>query len=157
MGRPERPVDPRAGAVQRFAHELRVLREAAGKPTYRVMAGRAGFSVSVLAQAASGERLPSLAVVLAYAQACGADPAEWELRWKTAADEAADEEAAARAEEKAQQAPYRGWCGSSPVTTGCSSAATGLWRSCRIWCTSTGSRWCSVRPAAGSPPCCGPG
>lgn len=99
MGRPERPVDPRAGAVQRFANELRVLREAAVKPTYRVMAGRAGFSVSVLAQAASGERLPSLAVVLAYAQACGADPAEWELRWK-----AADEEAAARAEDKEQQA-----------------------------------------------------
>ncbi|MEV6940687.1 hypothetical protein AB0N07_01410 [Streptomyces sp. NPDC051172] len=108
MGRPERPVDPRAGAVQRLAHELRVLREAAGKPTYRVMAGRTDFSVSVLAQAASGERLPSLAVVLAYAQACGADSAEWELRWKAAAEEAADEEAAARAEEKEQQAPYRG-------------------------------------------------
>ncbi|MDX2549037.1 helix-turn-helix domain-containing protein [Streptomyces sp. WI04-05B] len=108
MGRPERPVDPRAGAVQRFAHELRVLREAAGKPTYRVMAGRTDFSVTVLAQAASGERLPSLAVVLAYARACGADPAEWELRWKTATEEASDEEAAAREEEKEPQAPYRG-------------------------------------------------
>ncbi|MGY1495061.1 nSTAND1 domain-containing NTPase [Streptomyces sp. QTS52] len=85
-----------------------MLRDAAGKPTYRVMAGRTDFSVSVLAQAASGERLPSLAVVLAYARACGADPAEWELLWKTAAEEASDEEAAAREEEKEQQAPYRG-------------------------------------------------
>ncbi|WP_329318342.1 WD40 repeat domain-containing protein [Streptomyces sp. NBC_01262] len=108
MGRPERPVDPEAGAVQRLAHELRVLRSGAGSPAYRAMAQRAHFSAATLAQAAAGERLPSLAVVLAYARACGAaDPAEWELRWKTAAEESATEEAAAR-QESEEQPPYRG-------------------------------------------------
>ena len=108
MGRPERPVDPEAGAVQRLAHELRVLRSAAGSPAYRAMAQRAHFSAATLAQAAAGERLPSLAVVLAYAQACGAaDPAEWELRWKTAAEESAAEEAVAR-QDGEEQPPYRG-------------------------------------------------
>ncbi|MFD4559601.1 hypothetical protein ACFWP5_35665 [Streptomyces sp. NPDC058469] len=33
MGRPERPVDPEAGAVQRLAHELRELRAACGGPS----------------------------------------------------------------------------------------------------------------------------
>ncbi|WP_405730800.1 hypothetical protein OG607_31805 [Streptomyces sp. NBC_01537] len=108
MGRPERPVDPEAGAVQRLAHELRVLRSGAGSPAYRAMAQRAHFSAATLAQAAAGERLPSLAVVLAYARACGAaDPAEWELRWKTAAEESAAEEAAAR-QASEEQPPYRG-------------------------------------------------
>lgn len=88
MGRPERPVDPDAGPVQRLAHELRCLRREAGSPSYRVMAQRARVSVTALSRAASGERLPSAAVVRAYAQACGADPDVWEQRWKAAAEEA---------------------------------------------------------------------
>ncbi|MET8982675.1 hypothetical protein ABZX85_44570 [Streptomyces sp. NPDC004539] len=88
MGRPERPLDPQAGPVQRLAHDLRELRRAKGSPSYRAMAQRAGFSASTLSQAAAGERLPSLAVVRAYALACGGDPGEWEARWKEA--EAAD-------------------------------------------------------------------
>ena len=63
MGRPERPVDPEAGPVQRLAHQLRELRRAAGGPSYRAMARTAGFSATTLSQAAAGERLPSLAVV----------------------------------------------------------------------------------------------
>lgn len=47
------------------------LREAAGSPTYRAMAERAGVGASTLSQAAAGERLPTLPVVLAYARACG--------------------------------------------------------------------------------------
>lgn len=79
MGRPERPVDPDAGPVQRLAHQLRELRRAAGSSSYRAMAQTAGFSAATLSQAAARERLPSLAVVRGYA--CGADPAEWEARW----------------------------------------------------------------------------
>lgn len=40
------------------------------------------FSVAVLSRAASGSRLPSLAVVTAYVRACGEDPAPWEDRWR---------------------------------------------------------------------------
>ncbi|MFC9602407.1 hypothetical protein ACFTTN_02935 [Streptomyces niveus] len=49
------------------------------------MARESQYSATTLAAAASGERLPSLAVVLAYATACGANPAEWEERWQDAA------------------------------------------------------------------------
>ncbi|ELP66628.1 DNA-binding helix-turn-helix protein [Streptomyces turgidiscabies Car8] len=84
MGRPELPVDPAAGPVERLAHDLRELRRSAGGVSYRTMAKKAGFSVTTLAKAASGERLPSLAVFLAYVQACGADPVPWEARWAEA-------------------------------------------------------------------------
>ncbi|WP_159061482.1 helix-turn-helix domain-containing protein, partial [Streptomyces europaeiscabiei] len=87
MGRPERPLDPAAGPVQRLAHELRELRRTAGSPSYRAMAeGAAGFSATTLSQAAAGERLPSLAVVQGYVRACGGDPGAWEPRWKEAED-----------------------------------------------------------------------
>ncbi|MFF4250839.1 helix-turn-helix domain-containing protein [Streptomyces sp. NPDC001663] len=88
-GRPERPLDPDAGPVQRFAHELRSLRAQAGSPSYRTMSERARVSVAALSRAASGERLPSVTVVRAYAQACGADPDAWESRLTAAADEVA--------------------------------------------------------------------
>ncbi|MFF4505472.1 helix-turn-helix domain-containing protein [Streptomyces sp. NPDC001401] len=103
MGRPERPVDPEAGPVQRLAHQLRELRKAAGSPSYRAMAQTAGFSATTLSQAAAGERLPSLAVVLGYASACGADPAEWEAHWKEA-----DTAGTAREEDEDVPPPYRG-------------------------------------------------
>ncbi|WP_155059462.1 nSTAND1 domain-containing NTPase [Streptomyces blattellae] len=100
MARPERPVDPEAGPVQRLAHDLRELRRAAGGLAYRRMAETAGFSATTLSQAAAGERLPSLAVVQGYVRACGGDPGEWETRWKEAeAGDVRDEEAAP---------PYRG-------------------------------------------------
>ncbi|WP_327404520.1 hypothetical protein OG194_33600 [Streptomyces sp. NBC_01288] len=99
MGRPEIPVDPDAGPVQRLAYELRELRRAAGGPSYRSMAGAAGCTAATLSRAAGGERLPSLAALQGYVRACGGDPAEWESRWKDAEaefarvprDDAADE------------------------------------------------------------------
>lgn len=81
MGRPEKPVDVEEGPVARFASALRQLREQAGGPTYRRLAERTGYSPTALSQAAAGQRLPSLDVVLAYAVACGADREEWERRW----------------------------------------------------------------------------
>ncbi|MFD9435770.1 hypothetical protein [Streptomyces sp. NPDC060002] len=101
MGRREKPVDPDAGPVQRLAHELRVLREQAGKPPYREMAQQAGYSITAMSQAAAGEQLPSLAVVRAYAEALDADPDEWERRWREA-------DTAVRAPAPDEKPPYRG-------------------------------------------------
>ncbi|MFJ8276873.1 helix-turn-helix domain-containing protein [Streptomyces griseoviridis] len=94
--RRERPLDDGDSASLRLAADLRVLRQKAGSPTYRELARLAHYSVATLSEAAAGGRLPSLAVTVAYATACGADPAEWERRWHAAAGEAAQEEAAAR-------------------------------------------------------------
>ncbi|MFD4261129.1 WD40 repeat domain-containing protein [Streptomyces sp. NPDC058534] len=104
VGRRERRLDPGAGPVQRFAAELRALRESVGRPTYRTMADKVPFSVTALSQAAAGRQLPTLAVTLAYVDVCGGDPEEWERRWRAASAEAA---ALAAAEEESRP-PYRG-------------------------------------------------
>ena len=87
MGRPERPIDPGDGPVAKFASELRKLRDEAGRPSYRELAGRVSFSVTVLSEAAGGRSFPTLAVVRGYVRACGGDVTEWEQRWLRAADE----------------------------------------------------------------------
>jgi hypothetical protein len=79
---PEKPVNNSSVEVARFAAELRGLRAAAGLPSFRVMAGKAHFAPSTLAEATRGVRMPSRAVVEAFAKACDADPAEWAVRWK---------------------------------------------------------------------------
>ncbi|MGW3123707.1 nSTAND1 domain-containing NTPase [Streptomyces sp. NPDC001107] len=104
-GRPESPLDPSAGPVARFAAELRKLRAEAGSPTYRVMARSTGQGASTLSQAAVGDRLPTLPVVLAYVRACGGDREEWEERWRQTAAEAAAEP---RTEDENAEPPYRG-------------------------------------------------
>ncbi|MEU6549018.1 hypothetical protein ABZ915_01855 [Streptomyces sp. NPDC046915] len=104
-GRPESPLDPSAGPVQRLAFELRKLRAEAGSPTYRAMAERTGQGASTLSQAAAGERLPTLPVVLAYVRACDGDPEEWEERWRTAHAETVAEP---RADDPEAEPPYRG-------------------------------------------------
>ncbi|MFJ9098940.1 hypothetical protein ACIRJM_10680 [Streptomyces sp. NPDC102405] len=105
MGRREKPLDPGAGAVQRFAFEMRKLRDEAGSPTYRAMAARAGYSAPTLSAAAAGERLPTLPVLLAYVSACDGDAGEWERRWRAAAADSADARAVEDAEE---DSPYPG-------------------------------------------------
>lgn len=105
MGRRERPLDPAEGAVARFALELRKLRQEADGITYRAMAARAHYSTATLAQAATGDRLPSLQVTLAYVAACGGDPEEWERRWHRAAEEETEDR---RATDDAGEAPYLG-------------------------------------------------
>ncbi len=104
-GRREVPVDPAAGPVQRFAFELRKLRTEADGITYRLLAQRAGYSVTTLSQAAAGEQLPTLPVALAYAGACGGDLAEWEARWKEAVEESAGD---GSRDCDGSLAPYRG-------------------------------------------------
>jgi WD40 repeat protein len=102
-------VNPEDGHVQMLAWQLRQLRAAAGRPSYRRLAQRAHYSSSTLADAAKGERLPSLEVTVAYARACGGDPDEWRRRWTTASEALADL-GAARPADDAQGAPspYRG-------------------------------------------------
>jgi WD40 repeat protein/energy-coupling factor transporter ATP-binding protein EcfA2 len=84
MPRPERPLDGLDGPVARLAAELRQLRDKAGKPGYRQMAARVNYSVATLSAAASGRRLPTLEVTLAYVAACDGDLVQWERRWREA-------------------------------------------------------------------------
>ncbi|MBG6136670.1 hypothetical protein IW245_002864 [Longispora fulva] len=84
MGRPEKPVNKAAGRVAQFAGELRQLRALGGNPTYREMAQSTYFSPSVLSSAASGNRMPSLSVTLAFVAACGGDEEVWRQRWLAA-------------------------------------------------------------------------
>ncbi|MFD8653555.1 nSTAND1 domain-containing NTPase [Streptomyces mirabilis] len=101
--------------MQRFAFELRKLRNEAGGMTYRVLAQRAGYGVTALSQAAAGEQLPTLPVVLAYVEACGGDLAEWEARWKQAVDEAAS---SSSEYEEGGEPPYRGLARFEPGDSG---------------------------------------
>jgi hypothetical protein len=120
VGRPERPLDPRGGALARFALALRQLRAAAGYPTYRTLARAALFSPSVLSSAASGTAFPTLQVTLAYAMACGGDATEWGHRWAaTAAELAATKAAAARpgAAKPAVSRPAVTWSASRHVVS----------------------------------------
>jgi WD40 repeat protein len=115
MPRGERPVEGEHSGVVEFAAGLRELRVKAGSPTYRVLAGRAHYSAASLSEAASGKRLPSLAVALAYVRACGGDTAEWERRWEELARQVAATNGGGAAREDADSAddsdlvcPYRG-------------------------------------------------
>ncbi|MEV5237965.1 hypothetical protein AB0K89_02355 [Streptomyces cinnamoneus] len=108
MGRPERPLDPAGGPVRRFAQQLRELRQQSGGPTYRRMAQHVPYSAPALSTAAAGEKLPSLAVTLAYVQACGVSQEQlalWEERWRAAADEVAG---LATSSDDATDPPYQG-------------------------------------------------
>ncbi|WP_203874778.1 nSTAND1 domain-containing NTPase, partial [Planobispora takensis] len=112
MPRPERPVDPEAGIIQRFAWELRELRRQAGNPGYRELSRRAHYAPTTLAQAARGETLPSLAVVLAYVRACDGDAGHWEKRWRCVAEEAGA--AAPAGDRRDDRAPYVGLAAYQP-------------------------------------------
>ncbi|MFJ6772110.1 helix-turn-helix transcriptional regulator [Kitasatospora sp. NPDC091257] len=89
MPRRENPIDPHAPYAG-LALLLRRAREEAGLPPYEALAHRTGFSVSALAQAASGRRLPSLAVTVAYGTACGGDREFWAAQWNVARTRRAD-------------------------------------------------------------------
>ncbi|HET9139873.1 helix-turn-helix transcriptional regulator [Actinophytocola sp.] len=87
MPRQEQPLEPDGTVLYEFAAGLRRIRELAGGPTYRELSRRAHYSVAALSEAAAGRKLPSLAVTIAYAGACGADTAVWEQRWRQVAAE----------------------------------------------------------------------
>nr|WP_229849031.1 helix-turn-helix domain-containing protein [Streptomyces melanogenes] len=79
-------MDTDSGPAALFADGLRRLRSEA-RLSYRALAEKTGYSPSALSQAASGVKLPSLSVALAYVAACGGDGAEWERRWRAAVRE----------------------------------------------------------------------
>ncbi|MFI6511878.1 WD40 repeat domain-containing protein [Streptosporangium sp. NPDC050855] len=83
------------------------MRQNAGNPGYRNLARRAHYSAGTLAQAARGEKLPSLAVTLAYVRACGGDTAEWETRWRRIAEEVRASPADA-GDDEGGETPYLG-------------------------------------------------
>src|SRR5882757_10827010 len=87
VARAERPLDDGDSPLLRFAADLRKLREQAGSPAYRELSRRAHYSTGALSDAAGGRKLPSLAVTLAYAQACGGDIEEWTHHWHEVAAE----------------------------------------------------------------------
>ncbi|SFQ68317.1 cytochrome D1 domain-containing protein [Amycolatopsis rubida] len=91
MPRAEQPLPADGTVLTGFARALRDVRTAAGTPTYRALAKRAHYSSSTLAEAVGGKKLPSLAVTVAFAEACGADKAEWERRWHETASRLAAE------------------------------------------------------------------
>lgn len=109
MPRPERPLDLDSGPLTQFATDLRKLREAAGRPPYRALAKRAHYSSTTLSDAAGGNTFPSLAVTLAYVEACQGDRADWETRWHAVAAEiAASTPRDEPARTDPQRAPYAG-------------------------------------------------
>jgi hypothetical protein len=85
VGRPEKPLEGTGDPIAEFARDLRELRLRAGNPSYRQLARTAMFAPSVLSSAASGYRLPTLPVTLAFVSACGGDAAAWERRWRRVA------------------------------------------------------------------------
>ncbi|MFI5585881.1 helix-turn-helix domain-containing protein [Amycolatopsis sp. NPDC051758] len=107
MPRAERPLDEDGSELSRFAADLRLLREKAGLPPYRVLARTAHFSSSTLSDAAGGRRLPSLEVTLAFVRACGGDPGPWEERWHRLAANLAAE----ATHDESADAPYVGLSG----------------------------------------------
>jgi WD40 repeat protein len=106
--RGERPLEAGDGPLLRFAADLRRLRQKAGSPPYRTLAEHAHYSISTLSSAASGQRLPSLAVTLAYVRACDGDTEEWERVWRTVAAELGESSADADLVEARSGAPYVG-------------------------------------------------
>ncbi len=105
MARTERPLDAEHGPVLKMAADLRRLREKAGSPSYRALSRQAHYSAGTLSEAASGRKLPSLPVTLAYVTACGGDTAEWEQRWHAISAELATEKLPGTGD---GQAPYSG-------------------------------------------------
>ncbi|WKD36985.1 hypothetical protein KO717_00120 [Streptomyces xanthophaeus] len=85
------------------------MREAAGRPPYRALAKKAHYSSTTLSDAAGGNTFPSLAVTLAYVDACQGDRRAWETRWHAVATEiAASAPHDEPAETSRHTAPYAG-------------------------------------------------
>lgn len=109
MPRLERRLEAGDDVLLRFAADLRTLRKKAGNSTYRELARRAHYSAGTLSDAAGGRKLPTLAVTLAYVQACDGDVDDWEQRWHAVAAElAGDRPGSSDHDVLAGPAPYVG-------------------------------------------------
>ncbi|WP_363325593.1 helix-turn-helix transcriptional regulator [uncultured Streptomyces sp.] len=83
MGRSEKEIDTASAALRDLAQWLRNQRARAGL-TYRELADRAGMHATTLQRVASGNSVPRLVAVLAYARGCDASPAEARRLWQVA-------------------------------------------------------------------------
>ncbi|MEU6217322.1 helix-turn-helix domain-containing protein [Streptomyces sp. NPDC047022] len=90
---PDLQPDPESvTSVSELGHQLRLLRLSAGAPTLRQMeasAAECGTSLfrSTISNAMSGQHLPGLSTVLAFASVCGCTAAEksrWRAAWQRA-------------------------------------------------------------------------
>jgi WD40 repeat protein len=111
--RPERPLDAGDGILLRFAADLRRLRREAGNPTLKELGRQAHYAASTLSEAAGGRSLPSLAVTVAFVQACGGDVDAWEQRWRDVAAELTAEDTG-DAENDGVRPPYVGLAAFGP-------------------------------------------
>ena len=89
-----------------FAADLRALRAKANSPAYRELSRRVHYSAATLSEAASGRKLPSLAVTLAYVRGCDGDVVAWERRWRELAAALVNEAALVQRDD--QDPPYVG-------------------------------------------------
>ncbi len=80
MGRPQAPLERDGSPVREFAFWLRDLRNRSGL-TYEQVAKSTHYGTSTLQAATSGERLPTLKVVMAFVEACGGDQDLWRVYW----------------------------------------------------------------------------
>jgi hypothetical protein len=80
MGRPQAPLERDGSPVREFAFWLRDLRHGSGL-TYDQVAKTTHYGTSTLQAAASGDRLPTLKVAMAFVSACGGDEAVWHGYW----------------------------------------------------------------------------
>ncbi|MDV9176917.1 XRE family transcriptional regulator, partial [Streptomyces sp. W16] len=108
MPRRERPLEPGEGPLPEFAAGLRQLRRKAGNAPYRTLAERVHYSISTLSSAAAGQRLPTLAVTLAYVRACDGDVEEWERRWRETAGRLGEGDAVLGEADESGTPPYAG-------------------------------------------------
>ncbi|MFI0135851.1 helix-turn-helix domain-containing protein [Streptomyces luteogriseus] len=83
MGRSEKPIASTGKARHALALWLRAQRESA-ELTYERLAARTIFSPDTLRRAASGQQIPKLTVLKAFAEACGADLQVAEGLWRAA-------------------------------------------------------------------------
>ncbi|GAB2997196.1 helix-turn-helix domain-containing protein [Saccharothrix stipae] len=122
VGRPEEPLDPEAGPVQAFAHELRALRKESGL-TYRAMVPLANYSYAALQAATAGKALPTWEVTKAFVSACGGDVVGWREKWERASSprspeppqEGPPEEELSAGESLAEESPQEVQPGPEPV------------------------------------------
>lgn len=80
MGRPQAPLERDGSPVREFAFWMRDLRNRSGL-TYEQVAKMTHYGTSTLQAATSGDRLPTLKVVMAFVQACDGDLPAWRAYW----------------------------------------------------------------------------
>jgi hypothetical protein len=80
MGRPQQVLERDGSPVREFAFWLRDLRSSTGL-TYHQLGVKAHCATSTVQAAASGRRLPTQKVALAFVGACGGDVGAWRDYW----------------------------------------------------------------------------